>query len=185
MAPIYLPLASPFGLQAPSLAWQRAVAEYDPDLRIFPSQKRKTYRVGRVARQSGGLKRSLFKNSDGLHPDTRIALELGLVLLGWDLPPTILRAPAQHLVDVLRRRDQWRFSSGDAVADHIDRQEADDAAAKKRKWKDDNKPRHRAAKVSLQYRTGARISLFSPVRRSHASAVSPSSVATDAAGHDG
>lgn len=189
MASIFLRLPSPHGLKPLTEAWLQPIATYDSDLRIFPSQTRKVYRLARLARQSGGLNASLFKDNEKLPPDTKLAIKLHLVLLPFDLPPRVWSADASHVVATLRRRDQWRFKDGDAAADALDQAEALAEAQADAKWKDDARVRHRAARVGLQYRTGARISLVSPLRRPHVAASvdrpSSTSAATDAVGRDG
>ena len=155
---------SPFNLLRPKAWWVKILRDYDPDLRIFPSQKKPVYRVMRLARQSGGMNLARFRHVlKDLHPDTRIALEHHLVAVMTFGPDVFNRHP-MHIVNALRRRDTWRFSDADAAADALDRMEADEQAQTRAAWRDEGRQRRKAMAIAYKYRTGARVSLVSPRR---------------------
>lgn len=157
---------SPFGLPALSDEWCRPLEQYDPDLRIFPSQKMPVYRVARVARNSGGLSAVFFGSIAGLNPDTAVCIKNRLVAV----PVTIHRAGAQSspetIVKKLQDRDVWRHGGWEKVADILDAQdvkrEENVAAARQTELR----ARSRAMRTGFLYRTGARVSLVSPLRNS-------------------
>lgn len=163
-------IPSPFNLLRPKAWWVKVLADYDPDLRIFPSQKKPVYRVMRLARFSGGLNydrlRPVLKE---LHPDTQIALERHLLPVMTFGPDVFNRHP-MHIVNVLRRRDTWRFAGstpeerGAAAADALDAWEADQEAIDRKKTQEEARERRRAFAIAFKYRTGARVSLVKPRR---------------------
>lgn len=156
-----------FSLAVPSAAWLQPIADYDPDLRIFPSQTQPCYRLMRVARYSGGMSAKTFLHIPGIHPDTKVALEQRLVAV-TTIPPMALQAPPENIVRQLQGRDQWAIGGGqdgtaaDRVADRLDQRDAQNTAALRQEVRDDGLPIHQAARISLLYRTGARVSLVRP-----------------------
>ena len=169
---VYIDLPSPFGLSRPSEAWCRALADFDRDLRIFPSQKQPVFRLMRLARVMGRMNLERFRAVlKEVHPDTKIALERGLVAV-FTLPAEVATADPQRVIAALRRRDQWPFRDGDAVTDAIEKSEQAAADEIDRRRRLDIRDRMKGAKTSLQYRLGARVSLVSP-RRHLAGAASP------------
>lgn len=179
----YLDLPSPFNLPRPSAHWLRVLHHFDPDLVIFPSQKQPgVYRLMRRARNSGGLTSRLFRKLTSLvHPDTKIAFEQRLVSV-TTVPLEAVRAPAEKLCAQLRLRDTWRFGgpSSDASALALERMEAEEAAKQNAAWRAETRVRHRAARNSFLYRSGARVSLVNAWRDGPA-AQSPSTPAASAA----
>lgn len=170
---IYIDAPSPFGLARPTKAWCETIAAFDPDLRIFPSQKHPCFRLMRVARVEGPMNLQRFKRvMDQLHPDTQIALQHGLVAV-FTMPAEIMKLDPLRVVEKLRRRDQWAFRDGDAVADALDQR---DVAAEKEiddRRRADSHDRRRAMRISYLYRTGARVSLVPPRRQPAAAASAP------------
>jgi len=159
---IYIDVPSPFGLSRPTEAWCRVIADYDAELRIFPSQTHPVYRLMRKARHMGPMNADRFKGVLAqLHPDTQIAIHHHLIAV-FTMPKEITTVGPEGVVAKLRLRDQWRFKDGDAVADALD---ARDMAAEKevdQNRQRDYQTRRRAAGISLLYRTGARVSLIKP-----------------------
>lgn len=161
---------SPFNLLRPKRWWVKVLADYDPDLRIFPSQKKPVYRVMRLARYSGGINAArLAPVLKELHPDTQIAIDRHLVPVMTFGPDVFNRHPS-IIVDILRRRDTWRFAGstpeerGAAAADALDAWEADQEAIDRKAQKDEARERRRAFAIAFKYRTGARVSLVKPRR---------------------
>lgn len=165
-------IPSPFNLPRPRRWWAQVLADFDPDLRIFPSQKQPVYRVMRLARLSGGLNLDRFRHLlHALNPDTRIALERHLVPVMTFGPDVFNRHPSL-IVAALRRRDTWALAPGgdandrgDAAADALDQMEADAQAAIDRRIKDENRQRQKAMALAYRYRTGSRVSLVTPRKR--------------------
>jgi hypothetical protein len=169
---IYLyDVASPFHLVTPPYGWLEELKAWDAELVIFPSQTQPVYRLMRRAHHSGGLTEQIFKTFK-VHPDTMIAIRHRLVAV-TTIPKDAVRAGAARIVAQLRARDQWQFRDGDAVEDHMEAQEATAAARRDQTWKDDNRARHRAARVGYLHRTGARVSLIAPRRPATAISSSP------------
>jgi hypothetical protein len=165
-ADLYLDLPSPFGLSRPTDGWCRIIAHYDSELRIFPSQTHPVYRLMRKARTMGPINAERFKAvMTTLHPDTQIAINHHLIAV-FTLPKEITTVSPERVVEKLRRRDQWQFKDGDAVADALDRRDDDADKAVTHERNRQYAERRRAAGISLLYRTGARVSLVSPVRPS-------------------
>lgn len=167
---IYIDVDSPFGLPKPTPGWLAVIAEFDPDLRIFPSKTHPVYRLMRRAHNtpmSATLERMQTAQNKGilkeLHPDTAIAIHYGLVSVST-LPKEAITVSPEQIVERLMRRDQWRFKDGDAVADHLDKRDADHEKEIAREQKRDLRERRKAAGVSLLYRTGGRVSLVRPSR---------------------
>lgn len=165
-------IPSPFNLLRPKRWWVKVLADWDPDLRIFPSQKKPVYRVMRLARLSGGLNydrmRPILKT---LHPDTQIALERHLLPVMTFGPDVFNRHPS-IIVNTLRRRDTWQFSKpgdtpeqvGERAADALDNWEAQTEEAERKERRQENRARLRAMGIAYRYRTGARVSLVQPRR---------------------
>ena len=175
---IYIDMPSPFGLAAPPAWWCRALAEYDPDLRIFPSQTKPLYRVMRLARLSGGLNFERFKGVlSAFTADTKIALERRLIPVMTFGPDVFNRNP-QLIVATLKRRDTWQFGepgsdiTGDRATDSLDAMEAEQEKRDDAAIKTERAARRRAFKIAYRYRTGGRVSLVSP-RRHPAGSASP------------
>jgi hypothetical protein len=157
---IYLSrISSPFNLPEPSDEWLREIELYDPDLRIFPSQKHPVYRLMRVARHSGLLTSKIFGKMDTLTNDLRIAIANGLVSV-TTIPMGAIHAPAVLIVGQLRRRDLWANGGADAVADQLDKQDADRERAIDDGRRADLRDRARAMRIGYLRRTGARVSLL-------------------------
>jgi hypothetical protein len=177
MKDIYIDIPSPFGLSRPSKAWCRSLAEYDADLRIYPSQVHPLFRLARVAHVNGPYNFEKFRHVlKELHPDTKIAIEHKLVAV-FTLPAEIVNVSPERVIAKLRLRDQWRYKDADAVADALDQSEDADRLEVDRQQRLNTRARLRAAAISYRYRTGARVSLVSP-RRPTAAAVSLPTPAT-------
>lgn len=161
---IFLDVPSPFDLPAPSDEWCRAIEQYDPDLRIFRSLKHPVYRLARVARNSAGLTAGFFEKIPNLNPDTVFCIQKGLVAVPLTLHTAALAGSPHLIVDRLMRRDVWRHGGWETVADLLDKQDEtrDQQVATERQ--DALRVRSRAMRTGFQYRTGARVSLVSPVR---------------------
>lgn len=158
---------NPFNLPIPKEWWLKPIKDYDAELRVYPSQTKPCYRLARVARNSGRLGQRMLGSIPGIHPDSKVALEHSLVAV-TTIPPMALNAPPHNIVEQLRRRDQWAFGggndleAGDRVADQLDANDAIIEANKLKDIHDKGIPRHEAARISLLYRTGARVSLVRP-----------------------
>jgi hypothetical protein len=175
MQDIYIDVPSPFGLSRPTRAWCDVIAHFDPDLRIFPSQTHPLFRLMRKAHNTpmgATVARMEKAQRDGvledIHPDTQIAIHHGLVAV-FTLPSAIVTVSPESVVEKLKRRDQWQFKDGDAVADHVEANESAEERAIDVERARQYRERRRQAGISLSYRTGARVSLVSP-RRHPASA---------------
>lgn len=170
MESIYIDVPSPFGLSKPSPAWCRTIADFDPDLRIFPSQTHPLFRLMRKAHNTPiaeTVKRMEKAQRDGvlkdIHPDTAIAIKHGLVAV-FTIPAEIVQLSPERVVAMLRNRDQWAFKNADEVADRLEANENDADKAVRRERFRQYQERRRAAGISLSYRSGARVSLVSPTR---------------------
>lgn len=157
-----------FGLLVPKPYWLKPIEDYDPDLRIFPSQTQGCYRLMRVAHHSGPMAGKVFEGiTEGIHPDTLVAIKYGLVAV-TTIPPMALSAPPHNIVQQLRERDQWVLgggrdaAAGDRIADLLDQRDTTNRAALEREVHNDGLLIHESARVSLLYRTGARVSLVKP-----------------------
>lgn len=161
----YLDIPSPFALPKPKDHWLRTLAAFDADLVIFPSQKQPLYRLARRAKRSGGITERIFRKVGSmLHPDTKIMFDNRLVAV-TTIPRGAVEAPCEILCQQLIPRDTWRFGPGDdAGARSLERMEHEEAERQNRAWKEETRARHRAARISFLYRTGARVSLISPLR---------------------
>lgn len=167
---IYIDVDSPFGLPKPSPGWLQAIADFDPDLRIFPSKTHPVYRLMRrahntpmsslVDRVAAAVQQGILKE---MHPDTAIAIHHRLVSV-TTLPKDAITVSPERIIERLMRRDQWRFKDGDAVADALDQRDADAEKAIDDRQKRDLRDRRKAAGISLLYRTGGRVSLVRPSR---------------------
>ena len=182
MASIYLShVPNPWGLAVPKESWLKPIQDFDADLRIYPSQKRAIYIVGRVARLSGGMSHRTFKDIPGVHPDTKVLLTEKLVYVSYFLPMA-LTAESYNIVEQLRGRDQWLHGGGtgpdaaDKVADLLDTRDATREAGLRQEVRNDGKLIHESARISLLYRTGGRVSLVRPPKwaRPAATDTSPS-----------
>jgi hypothetical protein len=153
-------LPNPFALREPSAAWLSALERYDADLRVYVSQKHRTYRLARLARHSGPMNGKLFGAIPGLHPDTRVCLQRGLVPV-TTIPPPAIDAPAELVVAQLRRRDTWHVHGGDIekIADSLEHRDTLREAAVDAGIREELRSRARAMRTGYLYRTGARVAL--------------------------
>lgn len=111
---IWLVDQNPLGLPAPPAWWQQAVHDYDPMLRIMPSQTERRYRLCRIIRRDSrlGARLETMKLAADLqkHPDTKGMMRFGVV-------PELTLAPhaifSQAIVGLLQSRDSWRHYGGD------------------------------------------------------------------------
>lgn len=165
-------LPSPFHLPKPDAAWCAAVEAYDPDLRLFPSQKDPCYRLMRVARSSGGMSPKIFEDRmEMLHPDTVIAIQHRLVAV-VTVPREATHATT-GMVQWLMDHDLRAHGGADRVVDRLERHEAALEAKTDRDIRDEGRQRHLASRIGYQYRTGARVSLVRPTRPQSAATESP------------
>lgn len=165
---IYLPgIPNPFGLPTPKDWWLRPIADYDADLRIFPSQTHPVYVLARVAHHSGGLSYKFWSDIPGIHPNTSILLRNRIVFV-CTIPREALNAPPQNIVQQLRNRDAWVWGGGndedaaDKVANILDANDAIIEENREKAVMAAARERHEPARVSLLYRSGARVSLVKP-----------------------
>ena len=159
---IYIRLASPYGLPDPDPAWLKPIEDYDGALRIFPSQKDYTYRLARLAVKTGGMNGKLLGAIEGLHPDTTVCLQRKLVPV-TTIPVAALYAPAENIVEQLRRRDTYGKTAEEVermLQGQDDTREARIDATNRENVRD----RVKAMRLGLLSRTGARMSLVSPRR---------------------
>jgi hypothetical protein len=170
---IYLRLVSPFRLPDPDSAWLQPIADYDPDLRIYPSQKDYVYRLARVAHHSGGMNRALFRRLPNMNPDTVVCLDRGLVPV-TTIPAGAIYAPPEKIVEQLYWRDLWAHGGAEAVADRLEVQEVAREMKRDADHQDEGRARFRAMRRSYLYRTGGRVSLVNPRRPERPALVSPS-----------
>lgn len=175
---IFLDIHSPFDLPAPSEEWLRPIEHYDPDLRIFRSRKHPVYCLARVAKHSAGLSAAFFAKIPNLNPDTAVCLHYGLVAVPLTLHTLAIQSSPHDTVKKLMDRDVWKHGGWERVADILDQQDEKreaDVAAKRR---DDLRVRARAMRTGFLYRTGARVSLVSPVSRRRVSPSDPTASET-------
>lgn len=166
MAAVFMvTVANRFLLPKPTLAWQKAVQAYDPDLRVFPSQVRPEYRVARVRRLTG-IGHKEYRRHPTMHPDTAIALEHNLIFVNWSLTKDVfeLDKDGTLTVDTLKRRDTLKLtkklgSEGDETEQAIRDLENKEQAAVDAAYRDKTRQIGRAARLALLYRTGQRVSL--------------------------
>jgi hypothetical protein len=156
-----------FSLPTPSRAWCQTIFNYDPELVIFRSQEKPYYCLARRAKRSGGLTGRFFGKLPFIKPDTKTLVLHGLVPVTVILKEAITQ-PAERIVEVLRRRDQWAAAGGNTEA-HADRLvdsiEAQEAAARRQleaSVTQGVRDRARAMRSGYLYRTGARVSLVRP-----------------------
>jgi hypothetical protein len=159
---IYIRLVSPFGLPEPDPAWLQPIADYDADLRIYPSQKDYVYRLARLATNTGGMNGKMFGALDNLHPDTKICLNHHLVPV-TTIPVAATFAPPDVIVEQLRRRDTFGMTA--EQIDALMQAQVDDREARiDRENREAVRDRVKAMRIGLLSRTGSRISLVSPRR---------------------
>jgi hypothetical protein len=161
---IFIDTPSPFDLPAPSEEWCRVLEQYDPDLRIFRSVKHPVYRLARVAKNSAGLTAAFFDKIPNLNPDTATCIRHGIVAVPLTLHTAAIQGAPQLIVDRLQRRDVWRHGGWERVADILDEQDRTRENQVAAERQDSLRVRSRAMRTGFQYRTGARVSLVSPVR---------------------
>jgi hypothetical protein len=182
MIDIYLELVNPFHLPKPSFGWLQAIADYDAELVIFPSQKQYVYRLARRARKSGALTGQYFGRLPNLHPDTKVMFEHQLVPV-TTIPAGAIHVPPFNIVEQLKARDQWRVGGGndaaaaDRVAGVLDLQDRAREQAVDDHNRAELRTRARAMRTGYQYRTGARVSLVRPPKPRGAAAA-PDTTAT-------
>ncbi len=162
---------NPFGLPTPPAHWLKPIEDYDAELRIYPSCTKPVYRLSRVARRSGGILRrtvgKLAANIPGIHPDTKVAFDYGLQPV-TTIPKDAVSAPAENIVMQLSRRDQWLHGKGtddeaaQRVAKMLDDRDAAHEESLHKQNRDELYRRSEAARISLLYRIGARVSLVKP-----------------------
>lgn len=170
---------SPFHLPKPGEEWLRAIEAYDSDLRLFPSQKDACYRLMRAAKMSGGMSPDVFAKAMAvIHPDTRIAIQHGLVAV-TTVPPGAIHASASLVVQWLKDHDLWKAGGAERAADMLEVGELRAQAAKDAALKDEGRQRHLASRVGFQYRTGTRVSLVRPPSRDTASPLVASAPESD------
>lgn len=185
---------NPFELLKPPDYWLKPIQDYDADLRLYPSQTKPVYRLARVAHRSGGILRrtvgKLADNLPGTHPDTKVAFDYGLQPV-TTIPKDAVTAPPQNIVQQLMARDQWLHGKGtddDAaarVSKLLDDRDAAHVESLHQQNRDELYRRSEAARISLLYRIGARVSLVKPpalTRRSSPSSGSSAAGTTPTAG---
>jgi len=164
-------------MEVPPAWFLQRLHDYDADLVILPSRMRPfAYVVARRARLSGGLTdRAMEKTIT--QPDTKMCWQYGLVPVClmfkhgpvWN-PDTVLNS--------LKARDTWAQGGGDALADKLEAEEAQEKIDRKKALKDRFDALGREAWKSLQYRTGQRTTVPGPSRSGAATKGSSSSTAT-------
>jgi hypothetical protein len=151
-------------------AWLQPIRDYDADLRIFPSQLRPVYRLGRVSTLLKPMDAAKFP-VDTVHPDTAVALTKAFILVNWSLVGNISVHPATTVVQTLRRRDTWAFRrrkddlESDVVGRLLDEQDEAEEAATWKAFRERTRQIGRAARLGVLYRTGQRVSLVRPLAR--------------------
>jgi len=168
MADTYLRhVANPHGLLPLDERWLQPVRDFDPQLRIFPSQKRGVYRLARVNELMAPMAAAKFPR-ETVHPDTAVCLTEGLVPLNWSLVGNISIHPASLIVDVLRRRDTWAHRrdkhdvGSETVNDLVESLDAQEQRDNDRAFKERTRAIGREARLAVLYRTGQRVSLVKP-----------------------
>ena len=99
---------NPLQLPEPPGWWQTLVFDYDKMLRLFPSQREHLYRLCRVVRREARLGLQTMVVHE--HPDTRIAIQHGIVPIAGLYPWAIT---STKIIRDLRDRDLWRLYNGD------------------------------------------------------------------------
>lgn len=115
----FLRTQNPFGLEDPPAWFLDQLAALDSDLVIFASTHQPCYRLCRYKKRTKDVHRAIDS-----WPDTYILVQFGLV--PWkSVLPTSLDMAWGRVLQEIPEYDQWRFKSGDAVADHLDSREAE------------------------------------------------------------
>lgn len=115
----FIRTSNPFSLQDPPAFFLDLLEAYDADLVIFPSTHEPVYRLCRRTKHT----RDIYKIALN-YPDTKVLVAHKLAPWKSVLPTSMDMSWTRVLQD-LPEFDQWRFSSADAVADHLDAREAD------------------------------------------------------------
>jgi hypothetical protein len=115
----FLRTTNPFGLEDPPTWFLEQLAALDNDLVIFASTHQPCYRLCRYKKRTLDVHRAIDS-----WPDTYILVQFGLVPWKSVLPASLDMAWGRVLTEI-PQYDQWQFKSGDAVADHLDRREAE------------------------------------------------------------
>lgn len=121
---IWIPDQNPWGLLAPPAHWQKLVADYDRDIRIFPGIREQVYRVGRICAKTALMKPAFHDGETARMYKHRCIPVTSLVpWCAWD--GSFLRWLRDHDSWTLGRKEE----AGDRVADLLD---ARDVAREKR-----------------------------------------------------
>lgn len=177
-------LPNPFNLPTPTVGWLKPIAEYDPELRIVPSQQSPVYRLMRTARRTGATNAKLWRDKGvQMNPDTQTAFALHLVPI-TTLTGDAVRQPPEHVVQWLKDHDITAHGGADKVVDQIEARERKTEQAIDDHNRDEVRQRSRASYIGYQYRTGARVSLVRRVVRRIAgqpisTPITPTAVAPD------
>lgn len=155
MARNYDATANPFGLLPPPTWWLQELALFDPQLIVFPGQKRPTYLLARRATRSWG---ELLHTIPGLpqHPDTLLLHQHSCVRV-CELAPGLTWD--QRIFQKLAAHDIQRLGGPTAVADRLDALDA--TKAKTIQADEDTELTARASDGYRSYKTriGERLSL--------------------------
>lgn len=164
-------------MEVPPAWFLSRLHDYDSELVILPSRARPfAYVVARRARLSGGLTKQAFERTIE-QPDTKMCFQYGLV------PVCVLykHGPvwnAETVLNTLKARDTWAQGGGEALADRLEAEEAQEKIDRDRALRDRFNALGREAWKSLQYRTGQRTTVPGPSRSGAAIKSSSSSTAT-------
>ena len=158
MAQAWIRADNPFGLDPPPEWWLKELALFDPQLRIFPSQKRATFILARVATRSAGESphdvKGLTQNPDTLFMAARRLVRVCDILPGviWD----------QRIFQKLAAHDIQRLGGGKQVANLLDDRDNRISDRIQRDQTDTLDAIGHSAWRGYQHRTGSLISLANP-----------------------
>jgi hypothetical protein len=156
---------NPFNLPVPSPGWLKPIADYDPELRIMPSQQSPVYRLMRMARRTGSTNAKVWRDKGvQMAADTQAAFALHLVPI-TTLTPECVRQPPEHVVQWLKDHDITAHGGADKVVDRMEAVEQKNEQKIDDHNRDEVRQRSRASYIGYQYRTGARVSLVRRIVR--------------------
>lgn len=153
--PNYLRVANPFHLTAPPAWWLQEMRLFDPQLVIFPSQKRMTFILARRATRSRGESPHDVKGLSQ-NPDTLIMASNRLVRVCEILPGVIWD---QRVFQKLAAHDIERLGGAAETANKIEARERTQQAAVQRAQEDEIHNRSVDAYRAYKSSIGERLSL--------------------------
>jgi hypothetical protein len=148
-------LANPFHLAEPPKAWLRKMALFDPQLVIFPSQKRPLFVVARRCKHSRGIQPAEIHGVEK-HPDTVICANKGLVPVTVMIPGAIWD---DRVFKELAARDIERHGGADGMSRKLEAQDDAHEKAVHTQNNDQLDAINHDAYRAMKYRSGQRVSM--------------------------